>query len=168
VRSLERGTLILDPIHYLATLQRKPGALDHTPVYRDWKLPACFAAFRAALEAHHGAEPGDRRFVRVLQLLSEHPLSRVQRAVEACQHDHLTSAEAVIERTRSFAATESRSHPGAAVVPDAASAPGVHVPLPDLSRFNQLLDSSAASQDESFTVHADAASHDGQGTVIFA
>ena len=41
---------VLDPLHYLATLGRKPGALDHAPVFRDWKLPACFAAFRAALE----------------------------------------------------------------------------------------------------------------------
>ena len=42
--------MILDPIHYLATLGRKPGALDHAPVFRDWKLPACFADFRTALE----------------------------------------------------------------------------------------------------------------------
>ena len=32
VRSLNRGTLILEPIHYLATLGRKPGALDHACV----------------------------------------------------------------------------------------------------------------------------------------
>ena len=31
--------MILDPIHYLATLGKKPGALDHSPVFRDWKLP---------------------------------------------------------------------------------------------------------------------------------
>ena len=96
-RSLQRGTLILDPIHYLATLGRRARSLDHTPVYRDWKLPACFAVFRSEFEAHHGAEAGARRFVRVLQLLGEHPLDRVRRAVEACQRDHLTSAEAVIE-----------------------------------------------------------------------
>ena len=42
-RSFEKQTMILDPIHYLATLGRKPGALDHAPVFRDWKLPACFA-----------------------------------------------------------------------------------------------------------------------------
>ena len=51
-RSLEKQTMILDPIHYLATLGRKPGALDHAPVFRDWKLPACFAGFRAELERH--------------------------------------------------------------------------------------------------------------------
>ena len=46
--------MILDPIHFLATLGRKPGALDHAPVFRDWKLPACFADLRAELERQHG------------------------------------------------------------------------------------------------------------------
>ena len=81
--------MVLDPLHYLATLGRKPGALDHAPVFRDWKLPACFAAFRAELEQHHGAMAGARRFVRVLQLLGEHPLARVRQAVEACRREQL-------------------------------------------------------------------------------
>src|SRR5271166_2339442 len=53
-RSFEKKTMILDPLHYLATLSRKPGALDHAPVFRDWKLPACFPSFRAELERLHG------------------------------------------------------------------------------------------------------------------
>jgi hypothetical protein len=44
-------TTLADPLHYLATLDRKPGALDHSPVYRDWKLPACFFALRAELNS---------------------------------------------------------------------------------------------------------------------
>ena len=78
VRSFEKKTMILDPLHYLATLSRKPGALDHAPVFRDWKLPACFLGFRTELEQLHGAMGGAKRFVRVLQLLGEHPMSRVQ------------------------------------------------------------------------------------------
>jgi transposase len=139
-RCLEQGTMILDPIHFLATLGRKPGALDHTPVYRDWKLPACFAAFRSQLEEHYGTEAGSRRFARVLQLMGEHPMDRVRRAIEACQCDHLFSAEAVIERTRSFAASESQARSPAPAAPDTCLASQVQVPLPDLSRFNQLLD----------------------------
>jgi transposase len=131
--------MILEPTHYLATLGRKPGALDHAPVFRDWKLPACFADFRAALEGHHGALGGSRRFVRVLQLLGEHPLTRVTQAVEACQREHLPSAEAVIQRTRSLAAVETATRSGAATPPEPSSIPQVQVPLPDLSRFNQLL-----------------------------
>ncbi|HMB04442.1 MAG TPA: IS21 family transposase [Isosphaeraceae bacterium] len=152
-RSLEKRTMILDPIHYLATLARKPGALDHAPVFRDWKLPACFAALRAELERIHGAMGGSRRFVRILQLLGEHPMSRVRQAIEACARDQLPSAEAVIERTRSLAAIEATKRDSGATICDAAAAPHVEVPLPDLGRFNQLLSAPAA---------------DGPVTVVFA
>ena len=86
-RSVTIDTLVLDPLHYLATLDRKPAALDHAPVFRDWKLPACFTDFRAALEKHHGAMAGARRFVKVLQLLGDHPLARVSQAIEACHRE---------------------------------------------------------------------------------
>ncbi len=49
---------------------------------------------------------GSRRFVRVLQLLAEHPLARVSQAVETCVREQLYSAEAVIQRTRALAAIE--------------------------------------------------------------
>ena len=139
VRPQARHTLVLDPLHYLATLGRKPGTLDSAPVFRDWELPACFADFRTALEAHHGAWSGSRRFARVLQLLGEHPLARVRQAIEACSHEHLVSAEAVIQRTRSLAAIEAATRGGGATSSEATPAASVHVPLPDLSRFNLLL-----------------------------
>ena len=138
-RSLEKHAMILDPIHYLATLGRKPGALDHAPVFRDWKLPACFAEIRSELERIHGAFGGSRRFVRILQLLGEHPMSRVGPAIEACLREHLPSAEAVIQRTRSLAAIEAARRDGTATSGGASATPLVDVPLPDLSRFNQLL-----------------------------
>jgi transposase len=138
-RSLRKRQMVLDPIHYLVTLGHKPGALDHSPVFRDWKLPGCFAEFRRALERGHGAMGGARRYVRILQLLGEHPMSRVSRAIEACRRDQLVSAEAVIQRTQSLAAIEATSREAAASRAEAAGAPRVDVPLPDLGRFNQLL-----------------------------
>ena len=79
--------------------------LDDSPVFRDWKLPACFAALRAELERLHGAWRSSRRFVRILQLLGEHPfVAHDRQALEACQRDQLFSAEAVIQRTQSLAA----------------------------------------------------------------
>jgi hypothetical protein len=139
-RSTQLDTLILDPLHYLATLGRKPGALDHAPVFRDWKLPACFAEFRTELEQHHGAMAGARRFVRVLQLLPDHPLTRVRQAVEACRREQLTSAEAVIQRTLTLAAIESQARRSTPLTTELFTVPQVQVPLPDLSRFNRLLD----------------------------
>ena len=142
-RSLHKQTMILDPIHFLTTLDRKPGALDHAPVFRDWKLPACFAGLRSELETIHGVMSGSRRFVQVLQLLGEHPLSRVSQAIEACQRAQLPSAEAVIQRTRALAVREA-AKPDQETPVETPAATRVHVPLPDLSRFDQLLNGTAS------------------------
>ena len=138
-RSHQRHTMVLDPLHYLATLDRKPGVLDHTPVFRDWELPACFAAFRAALEREHGTTASGRRYARVLQLLVEHPLARVRDAIEFCTQSDQISAEAVARRVRVLAAIATPAAI-APTSPDTPALPRVHVPLPDLSRFDQLLE----------------------------
>lgn len=143
-RRAGKPAMVLEPTHYLAALDRKPGALDHAPVFRDWKLPACFAAFRAELESHHGAVAGSRRFVRVLQLLGEHPLARVTRAIEECGNEHICSAEAVIQRTGSLAAIAAATRAGSPPPAEGAPGPQVHVPRPDLGRFDQLLSAPAA------------------------
>ena len=139
--------MVLDPTHYLAALDRKPGALDHAPVFRDWRLPACFAAFRAELEEHHGAVAGARRFVRVLQLLGEHPLS----AGEPGDRDSAgTSTSSVPRPSSSGRGRSRRSRPrrvdATATAADVPAAPQVHVPLPDLSRFDQFLGGPAAEE----------------------
>ena len=131
--------MILDPLHYLATLARKPGSLDHAPVFRDWKLPACFAEFRARLERQHGTGAGSRQYVRVLQLLAEHPLTRLGNAIETCLREQLDTAEAVTRRTKALAAIEAAKRPGSSPPLESPTPTQIDVPLPDLSRFNQLL-----------------------------
>ena len=74
---------VLDPLHYRASLERRPAALDHAPVLRNWQLPESFARLRRAMEGRHGPQGGARHYIRVLQLLVEHPLARVRQAVEA-------------------------------------------------------------------------------------
>ena len=138
-RSATKHAMILEPTHYLAALGRKPGAWDHSPVFRDWKLPACFGEFRTVLEGHHGAAAGSRRFVKVLQLLGEHPMARVTQAIAACQREHIYSAEAVIQRTQSLGAIEAVTRGGASATAEASATPQVQVPMPDLSRYDQLL-----------------------------
>jgi transposase len=138
-RSLEKQAMILDPHHYLATLDRKPGALDHAPVFRDWALPACFADFRTRLERRHGPGAGTRQYARVLQLLAEHPLTRLGTAIETCVREQLDTAEAVIRRTRALAAIEAAKRPSPQTPQESITSTQVDVPLPDLSRFNQLL-----------------------------
>jgi transposase len=138
-RSLDKQAMILDPLHYLATLGRKPAALDHAPVFRDWRLPACFAEFRARLERRHGPGAGARQHARVLQLLAEHPSTRLSAAIETCLGEQLDTAEAVVRRARALATIEAAQRPDPQTPTESCTTAQVDVPLPDLSRFDQLL-----------------------------
>lgn len=130
-RSYGHNEQVLDPLHYLVTLQRRPAALDHAPVLRDWRLPESFARLRQALEARHGGPAGARHYVRVLQLLAEHPLERVEQATVAC----LRRGELHAERI----GAEARRLAGAAAPEPVTPLCQYQVPRPDLGRFNQLL-----------------------------
>jgi transposase len=138
-RSSEKSRMILDPLQFLATLGRKPGSLDHAPVFRDWSLPACFADLRARLERRHGPAAGARQYARVLQLLTEHPLTRLSTAIETCVSEQLDTADAVIRRTRALASIDAAKHPRPPAPSESSATTRVDVPLPDLSRFDQLL-----------------------------
>jgi transposase len=147
-RSYGRHAPVLDPIHYLLTLSRKPAALDHAPVYRDWDLPPAFITLRAELEQRHGALAGARQFIRVLQLLGEHPQSRVAQAIDECRREHVGTAEAIVQRTRSLAASGSEPRSPANVRGETAAIPRIEVPRPDLNRFNQLLTTDGTGGDD--------------------
>jgi hypothetical protein len=133
-RSYARDEQILDPLHYLATLGRKPAALDHAPVMRDWMLPASFLQLRETLQRRHGKAAGARQYVRVLQLLAENPLVRVQQAVEACSSPEQAQAERICAMVQRLADRDTG-------VPLSLGAvtPGIQVPRPDLGRFDELL-----------------------------
>ena len=138
-RCYDRSQQVLDPVHFLATLGRRPAALDHAPVYRDWRPTAALAGLRRELEGKHGTTAGTRQFIRVLQLLAEHPQSRIERAIEACRAGHAVSAEAIVQRTRTLAAAEAGRLNVIESSYETRNFPRVSVPPPDLSRFNRLL-----------------------------
>jgi len=136
-RCYERRQQILDPVHYLVTLGRRPAALDHAPVYRDWKLPPLFTDLREKFEQRDGPYAGARQFIRVLQLLAEHPLERVQRAIE--QASEVLDPELIRQRVKRLAARDRVAAPAVAfdlVGPDQVNP---QVPRPNLGQFNQLL-----------------------------
>ncbi len=140
-RCYGRGEQILDPIHYLVTLGRRPAALDHSNVYRHWRLPTAFAELRQRLEQRHGPIAGARQYVRVLQLLAEHPVRRVHRAVECCRRLEDLDADRIIRHTHRLAGQEGKeagsqtwASPG---LDDACSK--VQVPLRGLDHFDQYL-----------------------------
>jgi hypothetical protein len=81
VRCWGKRQVTFDPLHYLALLERKPGALDHARPLAGWQLPDCFGRLRRRLEE---ADPsgGTRRYIGVLRLLETHELAVVTVAVE--------------------------------------------------------------------------------------
>ena len=81
-RIWEREQVRFDPVHYLALLERKPGALDFARPLEGWDLPQCFGILRRRLEADHGSA-GTREYIAVLRLLEKHPLARLKAAVNA-------------------------------------------------------------------------------------
>jgi hypothetical protein len=139
-RSYGRDEQILDPLHYLAALDRRPAALDHAPVLRNWHLPESFTRLRQALEGRHGARAGARQYIRVLQLLAEHPLLRVQQAVESCLRQEPVQAERIIALVQRAAAPDEPPLPVTATCPSSVTPLCQYeVPRPDLGRFDQLL-----------------------------
>jgi hypothetical protein len=127
-------------------------------------IPKCAPAL-------HGAEAGARRYVRVLQLLGEHPLDRVRQAVEDCRRAHVISAEAIIQKTHTLAACEAPARRSSPPAVESITVSQVHVPLPDLSLFNQLLGSPTCRDDvhnQAFNTCADDTSSESQNAQFFA
>jgi hypothetical protein len=105
-------------------------------VYRNWQLPAAFLELRTALEQRHGVHAGSRQYIRVLQLLAEHPQARVQQAIEYCRTRNLLDAELIRGQTDRLAL----HHAGTTEADASATlAMQIQVPRADLTRFNQLL-----------------------------
>lgn len=128
-RSYQAHDQVCDPLHYLASLQRRPAALDHARVFREWRLPAVYHQLRVALEQRHGATKGRRQYVGVLRLLLDHPLDQVSASVARHVARELFDVGALrleLERARLMTTTNP-------VIPTLA------VPLPDLRHFDQLL-----------------------------
>jgi transposase len=131
-RSYGKNEQILDPLHYLAALGRRPAALDHAPVLKNWQLPESFSRLRPMLEERHGARAGVRHYIRVLQLLAEHPLERVRQAVEACVRRDELHAERIAAGVRVLSSSALPMLP-------VTSLGQYQVPQPDLGCFDRLL-----------------------------
>jgi transposase len=95
-RLWSREGVSFDPVHYLALLERKPGALDHARPLEGWDLPACLGVLRRRLEAQDGGE-GTREYIRVLRLLEKHSLPALRRAVERGLRVSALSRDAVAQ-----------------------------------------------------------------------
>jgi transposase len=128
-----REQTIFDPVHYLALLERKPGAFDHARPLAEWPLPEPFAVLRRRFEGAWG-RTGVRHFIQVLRLLERCTLGELTAAVERALTFGVTTADAVrvvLEQTRETPVPlfplDGRPHLA-----------GVSVPSPDLTAYHAL------------------------------
>jgi transposase len=132
-RCWDREQVVYDPVHYLAVLERKPGALDFAAPLAGWELPVCFGALRRQLEAEF-AGLGTRQYIKVLRLLERAGPGELARAVGRALELGVADADAVRlilehrrERPAGLFCLDGRPH-----------LRSVTVPMPDLTAYASL------------------------------
>jgi transposase len=126
--------VIFDPIHYLALLERKPGALDVARPLEQWALPECFHILRRRLENERDGA-GTREYIKVLRLLESATIRQVADAVEYALGIGAIDGDAIqliLEHRREspieLFSLDRRPHLA-----------GIHVESPDLNAYDELL-----------------------------
>jgi hypothetical protein len=74
--------MVFDPVHYLALLEKKIGALDQAAPLAKWDLPPEFQTLRRLMEARM-IKAGRREFIQVLRLLESFEMEELHAAVKA-------------------------------------------------------------------------------------
>lgn len=93
-RSWGKEGVFFDFRHYLALLERKPGALDHARPLEGVELPACLGTLRRRLEADLG-HAGTREFIKVLRLLERATTGELADAVDQALRIGATGSDAI-------------------------------------------------------------------------
>ena len=133
-RCWDRERVVYDPVHYLALLERKPGALDFAAPLEGWELPVCFGVVRRRLEAEFGGL-GTRQYIKVLRLLEWTSPGELTQALERALELGTCDADAVRlilehrrERPAPLFCLDGRPHLSL-----------MNVPAPDLSAYVSLM-----------------------------
>lgn len=132
-RGFQKGELVLDPMHYLPVLNRKPHALDHAEAFHGWKLPLIYERFRRELEQR--SANGLREYVEVLSLLRQFSQREVTAALRRSAANSTFSAEAVLFHLR---LGERRQDAPALETADRWGLPQIEIARPDLARYEAL------------------------------
>ena len=135
-RHLGRDKVIYDPWHYLAVLERKPGALRNGAPFKQWELPESITAVRTTLESR---PTGDRQFVAILSVVSRYGLEEVAGACSKALSDQTISSDVIL----SILSRKHDEPPPAPVQPPAQLPLLRLIPVVDCYRYDRLLSGGA-------------------------
>jgi len=93
VRTFDKGRYILDPLHYLSLLDRKPGALRNGRPFLDWELPA---PVRKVWEVLQRYPDWDRQMSTILSTIPRYGLEAVGIACEMAIEEKAVSQSVIL------------------------------------------------------------------------
>jgi transposase len=131
VRSFERDRTFFDPWHYVAALEKKPGALRNGAPFKDWALPPALREMKDRLGAKAG---GDRQFVTILATIAEDGIEAVTVACELALEAHAISDTYVLNALNRF-----KPQPAAEVIVAPERLQLKEEPKADVARYDRLL-----------------------------
>jgi transposase len=90
--------VVFNPVHYLAILEGKPGALDHARPLEDWNLPECFTLLRRRMEGKEKFRgEGAREFIKTMRLLEKHSMDKLTQAMKKAVGMEIYTRDAVAQ-----------------------------------------------------------------------
>jgi transposase len=132
-RDWGRENVHYDPLHYLALLERKPGALDFAKPLDNWQLPECFNILRRRLEGE-SSSAGRREFIKVLRLLEVHSLPELTQGIQQSLENGAMTVDAIklfvqsgLEQPQRWFQLDGHPH-----------LQGYEIPLPELDAYGSL------------------------------
>jgi hypothetical protein len=152
-RSFERDRTFFDPWHYVAALERKPGALRNGAPFKDWALPPALQEMRHRLCAKAG---GDRQFVTVLATIAEDGIEAVVVACELALEANAISDSYVLNALNRF-----KPQPTTEVVAAPTQLQLKQEPKADVARYDRLLKKLAVAAIAAMPMLMAAAAHRG-------
>ena len=93
VRSFEKGRFVLDPLHYLSLLERKPGALRNGRPFLDWELPL---SIRKVWDVLRRYPDWDRQMSAILPMAPRYGLETVGVACEMALEENAVSQSVIL------------------------------------------------------------------------
>jgi hypothetical protein len=92
-RSFEKGSYILDPLHYIPLLKRKPGALRNGRPFLNWEIPE---AIRRVWEALRRYPDWDRQMSEILSAIPTYGMEEVGVACEMALEENTVSCSVIM------------------------------------------------------------------------
>ena len=137
IRHFGRDKVIYDPWHYLAVLERKPGALRNGAPFKQWELPEPMKEVRKILAER---SDGDSQFVNILSVVGRHGLEEVAAACKKAVSDKTISSDVILSI---LSRTHDEPPPESVQSPPAQQLLLKLMPIVDCKRYDILLSGGA-------------------------